>query len=40
MQHREKFKLRTFRDFVWKNGNVSTAWQRREYLGANRTSRL
>jgi len=30
----EKFNLRAFRDFVWKNGNVPIALQRWEYLGA------
>jgi uncharacterized protein (DUF885 family) len=31
----DKFKLRTFHDFVWKNGNVPIALQRWEYLGAS-----
>ena len=30
----EKFNLRAFHDFVWKNGNVPIALQRWEYLGA------
>jgi uncharacterized protein (DUF885 family) len=29
----EKFKLRAFHDFVWKNGNVPIALQRWEYFG-------
>ena len=29
----EKFNLRAFHDFVWKNGNVPIALQRLEYLG-------
>ncbi len=29
----EKFDLRTFHDFVWKNGNVPLSLQRWEYLG-------
>ena len=29
----EKFNLRVFHDFVWKNGNVPIALQRWEYLG-------
>ena len=33
MQQGEKFNLRTFHDFVWKNGNVPIALQRWEYLG-------
>lgn len=33
MQQGEKFSLRAFHDFVWKNGNVPIALQRREYLG-------
>ena len=28
------FDLRTFHDFVWKNGNVPIALQRLEYLGS------
>jgi uncharacterized protein (DUF885 family) len=35
MQQGDKFNLRTFHDFVWKNGNVPIALQRWEYLGAN-----
>jgi len=31
----EKFNLRAFHDFVWKNGNVPMALQRWEYLGSN-----
>ncbi|MEY2496043.1 MAG: hypothetical protein QOJ45_2535 [Verrucomicrobiota bacterium] len=34
MQQGEKFNLRVFHDFVWKNGNVPIALQRWEYLGA------
>jgi len=34
MQQGEKFNLRAFHDFVWKNGNVPIALQRWEYLGA------
>jgi uncharacterized protein (DUF885 family) len=33
MQQGEKFDLRAFHDFVWKNGNVPIALQRWEYLG-------
>jgi uncharacterized protein (DUF885 family) len=33
MQQGEKFNLRTFHDFVWKNGNVPIALQQWEYLG-------
>src|SRR4030095_11586779 len=33
MQQGEKFNLRVFHDFVWKNGNVPIALQRWEYLG-------
>jgi len=33
MQQGEKFNLRTFHDFVWKNGNVPIALQHWEYLG-------
>jgi len=32
MQQGEKFNLRNFHDFVWKNGNVPIALQRSEYL--------
>jgi uncharacterized protein (DUF885 family) len=31
----EKFNLRRFHDFVWKNGNVPIALQKWEYLGKN-----
>ena len=34
MQQGEKFNLRVFHDFVWKNGNVPIALQRWEYLGS------
>src|SRR5438093_142936 len=33
MQQGEKFSLRAFHDFVWKNGNVPIALQQWEYLG-------
>jgi Bacterial protein of unknown function (DUF885) len=33
IQQGEKFNLRTFHNFVWKNGNVPIALQRWEYLG-------
>jgi uncharacterized protein (DUF885 family) len=33
MQQGEKFNLRAFHDFVWKNGNVPIALQQWEYLG-------
>jgi len=33
IQQGEKFNLRAFHDFVWKNGNVPIAVQRWEYLG-------
>ncbi len=33
MQQADKFNLRAFHDFVWKNGNVPIALQRWEYLG-------
>jgi uncharacterized protein (DUF885 family) len=33
MQQGEKFNLRTFHDFVWKNGNVPIALQRWQLLG-------
>jgi hypothetical protein len=33
MQQGEKFNLRAFHDFVWKNGNVPIALQEWEYLG-------
>jgi len=35
MQEGDKFNLRAFHDFVWKNGNVPIALQRWEYLGAS-----
>jgi hypothetical protein len=35
MQQGEKFNLRAFHDFVWKNGNVPIELQRWEYLGNN-----
>jgi uncharacterized protein (DUF885 family) len=34
MQQGEKFNLRTFHDFVWKNGNVPIALQQWQYLGS------
>ena len=34
MRQAEKFSLRAFHDFVWKNGNIPIALQRWEYLGA------
>src|SRR5436190_4898118 len=34
MQQGEKFNLRAFHDFLWKNGNVPIALQRWEFLGA------
>ena len=34
MQQGERFNLRAFHDFVWKNGNVPIALQRWEYLGS------
>ncbi len=34
LQQGEKFNLRAFHDFVWKNGNVPIALQRWEYQGA------
>ena len=33
----QKFNLRAFHDFVWKNGNVPISLQRWEYLGAPNT---
>ena len=33
LQPGEKFNLRAFHDFVWKNGNVPISLQRWEYLG-------
>jgi hypothetical protein len=35
MQRDDKFNLRAFHDFVWKNGNVPIALQQWEYLGTN-----
>jgi len=35
LQQGDKFNLRAFHDFVWKNGDVSIALQRWEYLGAS-----
>ena len=34
MQQGEKFSLRAFHDFVWKNGNVPIVLQHWEYLGS------
>ena len=34
MQQGDKFSLRNFHDFVWKNGNVPISLQRWEYLGS------
>ena len=34
LQQGEKFNLRAFHDFLWKNGNVPISLQRWEYLGA------
>jgi uncharacterized protein (DUF885 family) len=34
MQQGDKFNLRAFHDFVWKNGNVPIPLQRWECLGA------
>ena len=33
MKQGEKFSLRAFHDYVWKNGNVPISLQRWEYLG-------
>ena len=33
MQQGDKFDLKAFHDFVWKNGNVPIALQRWEYIG-------
>jgi uncharacterized protein (DUF885 family) len=38
MQQGEKFNLRAFHDFVWKNGNVPIALQDWEYLGRQEPS--
>ena len=35
LQQGEKFSLRAFHDFIWKNGNVPIALQRWEYLNLN-----
>ncbi|MDB6147664.1 MAG: hypothetical protein JWO45_1328 [Spartobacteria bacterium] len=35
LQQGDKFNLRSFHDFVWKNGNVPIALQRWEYLGTS-----
>ena len=35
IQQGEKFNLRVFHDFLWKNGNVPIALQRWEYLGVD-----
>jgi len=35
LQQGDKFNLRAFHDFVWKNGNVPIALQHWEYLGAS-----
>jgi hypothetical protein len=40
MQQGEKFNLRAFHDFVWKNGNLPIALQRSEYLGVRDSQRL
>src|SRR5207253_1760871 len=40
MQQGEKFNLRAFHDFVWKNGNVPIALQRWEYLGSRRSAKI
>jgi hypothetical protein len=34
LEQGDKFNLRAFHDFVWKNGNVPIALQRWEFLGA------
>jgi hypothetical protein len=39
MQQGDKFNLRVFHDFVWKNGNVPIALQQWEYLGRDERSR-
>ena len=36
MRQGDKFNLRAFHDFVWKNGNVPIALQRWEVLGDSR----
>jgi len=40
LQQGEKFNLRAFHDFVWKNGNVPIALQRWEYLGGESSPEL
>jgi hypothetical protein len=35
LQQGDKFNLRAFHDFIWKNGNVPISLQRWEYLGIN-----
>ena len=35
LQQGDKFNLRAFHDFIWKNGNVPIALQRWEYLGSD-----
>ena len=35
LQQGDKFNLRAFHDFVWKNGNIPIALQRWEYLGVS-----
>lgn len=35
MKQGDKFNLREFHDFVWKNGNIPISLQRWEYLGAS-----
>jgi hypothetical protein len=42
MQQGDKFNLREFHDFLWKNGNVPIALQEWEYLGnaANSPNKL
>jgi uncharacterized protein (DUF885 family) len=39
LQQSEKFNLRAFHDFVWKNGNVPIALQPWEYLGGNQVAK-
>ena len=36
MKQGEKFNLRAFHDFVWRNGNVPIALQEWEYLGLSK----
>ncbi len=38
MQQGDRFDLRGFHDFLWKNGNVPIALQEREYLGVEETT--